>query len=75
MGNANIRPELNTLMYEVKFPDGEIRPYAANIIADNIWAQVDPKGQHYVVFESIIDHHVDSSVAVLKENMYFSVHG
>ena len=28
MGNANIRPELNTMMYEVEFPDGEIRPYA-----------------------------------------------
>ena len=36
MGNANIRPELNTLMYDVEFPDGEIRPYAANVIADNI---------------------------------------
>ena len=63
-------------MYEVEFPDGEIRPYAANVIADNIWAQVDPDGQRYVIFESIIDHHVDSSVAVTKENMYiFSTNG
>ena len=58
-------------MYEVEFPDGEIRPYAANVIADNIWAQVDPDGQRYVIFESIINHHIDSSVAVTKENMYF----
>ena len=62
-------------MYEVEFPDGEIRPYAANVIADNIWAQVDPEGQRYVIFESIIDHHVDNSVAVSKENMYISVNG
>ena len=40
IGNANVRPELNTLMYEVEFPDGEIRPYAANIIADNIWTRL-----------------------------------
>ena len=48
-------------------------PYAANVIADNIWAQVDPDGQRYVIFELIIDHHVDSSVAVTKKNMYLSV--
>ena len=24
--NANVRPELNTMMYEVEFPDGEVRP-------------------------------------------------
>ena len=36
MENANIRPELNTMMYEVESPDGEIQPYADNVIADNI---------------------------------------
>ena len=70
MGNANICSELNTLMYEVEFPDGEIRPYAAKVIADNIWAQTDPDGQPYVIFESMIDHHVDNSIAASKENMH-----
>ena len=37
IGNANVRPELNTMMYEVEFPDGEVRLYAANMIAKNIW--------------------------------------
>jgi hypothetical protein len=40
IGNANINPILNTIMYEVEFPDGEIKPYAANVIADNIYSQV-----------------------------------
>ena len=75
MGNANIRLELNILIYEVIFPDGEIRLYAANVIADNIWAQVNLDEQHYVIFNSIIDHHVDSSVAETKENMYRFVNG
>ena len=75
MSNTNIQPELNTLMYELEFPDGEIRPYAANVIADNIWVQVDPEGLRYVIFELIIDHHIDSSVAITKENMYLSVNG
>ena len=38
MNNANIKPELNKMMYEVEFPDGKIQPYAANVIVDNIWA-------------------------------------
>ena len=54
-------------MYEVVFLDGEIRPYAVNVIADNIWAQVDPDRQRYVIFELIIDHHVDNSIAMSKE--------
>ena len=50
------------MMYELEFPDGEIQPYAAIVIVDNIWAQVDPYGQRYVTFDSIINHHVDSIV-------------
>ena len=53
-------------MYEVDFLDGEVRPYAANIIANTIWSQVDIEGQRYAIFESIIDHHIDSTIAVLK---------
>ena len=64
--NANIWPQLNALMYEVEFPDGEMKPYAANVIAENIWSQVDPEGQRYVIFESMIGHHVNNSIAVSK---------
>ena len=75
MGNANVRPELNTFMYEVEFPDDEIRAYAVNVIADNIWAQVNSDGQCYVIFESIIDHHVDNSIVVTRENIHHFVNG
>ena len=75
IGNANVQPELNTMMYEVEFPDGEVRPYAANMIAKYIWSQVDTDGQRYIVFESIIDHHIDSTIAVSKANMYIRVNG
>ena len=70
MGNANICLQFNTLLYKVEFPDGEIRLYAVNIIADNIWSQVNPERQHYAIFKLIVDHHVDSSITVPKENMY-----
>ena len=66
MRKASVCPELNTLMYVVKLSDGEIRLYATDMIADNIWAQVYPDGKHYVTFESIIDHQVDNSLAVFN---------
>ena len=33
-GNYNNRPVLNTMFYDVQFPDGTIKPYSANIIAE-----------------------------------------
>ena len=32
---------LNTIMYDVEILDGAVKPYAANIITDNILNQVD----------------------------------
>ena len=41
MGKNSDNPILNTLMYDVELPDGTIRLYTANVIADNIYAQID----------------------------------
>ena len=75
MGNTNICLQFNTLMYEVEYLNGEIRSYAVNVIADNVWSQVNLEGQRYVIFESIIDHYTNSSIAVSKENMYHYLNG
>ena len=32
VGNYDDNPHLNTMLYDVEFPDGEIREYAANVI-------------------------------------------
>ena len=41
MGKHSDNTILNTLMYDVELPDGTIRLYTANVIADNIYAQID----------------------------------
>ena len=41
LGKHSSNPILNTLMYGVELPYGTIRPYAENVIANNIYAQVD----------------------------------
>jgi hypothetical protein len=38
-GTKNDNPILDTRVYQVKFPDGEIAEYAANVIAENMYAQ------------------------------------
>ena len=37
---------LNTALYDVQFPDGSVKPYSANIIAENILNSVDADGYH-----------------------------
>lgn len=41
---VNDNPILDSRMYEVEFPDGHKTSMAANVIAENLFAQVDPEG-------------------------------
>ena len=59
IGNYNELPVLNTMLYDVQFPDGSIKPYSANIIADNILMQADGYGLHHQLLERILDHSKD----------------
>ena len=48
-------------MYEVEYSDGQKASLAENSIEDNIFSQVDGKGNRHILFEDIIDHHNDGS--------------
>ena len=37
-------PLLNTMIYEVDFPNGDVKDYVAKIISENILTQVDSEG-------------------------------
>ena len=69
VGNFNENPILNTLVYEVQFPDGAIKPYAANIIAENILTQVDSSGRHAHSLEKILDMKKDHT-ALTKDDAF-----
>ena len=43
-GKYNDNPYLNSMKYDVEFPDGQTKEYAANTIAENIMAHVDQDG-------------------------------
>ena len=40
-GTYHDNPFLNTITYDVEFPDGQVKEYGANIIAENMLTQVD----------------------------------
>ena len=63
---------LNMLMYDIEFPNGDVRKYAANIIAVNVLAQVDPEVYHTNVHGVILDHKRDGT-AVPMSGKYFKM--
>ena len=46
----------STQSYDVEFPDGQVKEYAANIIAENMLTQVDSDGMSTTLMEAIVDH-------------------
>jgi len=69
IGTFDENPVLNSMLYDVQFPDGVVKQYAANIIAENILYQVDKSGHQWNILDSIIDVKSDES-AVTKDNAY-----
>ena len=55
-GTYHDNPFLNTITYDVEFPDGQVKEYGANIIAENMLTQVDLDGYSLSLMDSIIDH-------------------
>ena len=74
IGKANHNPILDTWSYQVQFPNGEVTPYAANLIAENMITQCDLDGNQFLLLESITDHQKDQS-AVLWEDRHVTVNG
>ena len=56
IGEYNVNPVLNSRVYDVMFPDGAIHQYSANVIAENLYNQVDEEGFRYTIMDEIVDH-------------------
>jgi hypothetical protein len=49
IGHSHSNPILETGLYEVEFDDGQAGTYAANVIAENIYVQIDDEGFAYTL--------------------------
>ena len=47
VGHYNANPILNTSVYNIESLNGTISEYTANVIAENLWNQVDNDGYNY----------------------------
>ena len=70
IGQHHKNPMLNTFMYDIEFPNGDVRKHATNMIAVNCLAQVDPEGYHTNVLEAILDQKRNGT-AVPMSGKYF----
>ena len=70
-GTWHDNPILNSCLYEVEFPDGSTNTYLANMITENLYAQVDQEGRSHAVLDEIIDHHSDGT-AMTKDDAFFT---
>ena len=69
LGEFDANPLLNSIIYDVEFPDGAIKQYAANVIAENMFSQIDEYGHNYLLLDHIIDYSKDGH-AVDKADKY-----
>ena len=63
-GTYHDNPFLNTITYDIESPDGQVKEYGANIIAENMLTQVNSDGYSLSLMDSIIDHQRDLSQAI-----------
>lgn len=58
---------LNSLVYDVEFPDGVVKQYAANIITENLLSQIDSSGHYSQALECIVQHERVGNVVDKKQ--------
>ena len=67
LGRAHTNPLFDTREYIVEFTDGTTQNYFANVIAENMYSQIDADGHQYQLLQEIVDHRSDGS-AVTRDN-------
>ena len=61
IGMANKNPLLDTRQYDVEFRDGRSESLSANLIAQNLYSQIDDEGARHILLDDIIDHRRNDS--------------
>jgi hypothetical protein len=75
VGKANDNPLLDSRKYEIEYADGNIEELTANIIAENLIAQVDEEGRRQMMLDEIIDHRVNEDAIPKSQGTYVNPYG
>lgn len=69
IGHKHQNPILDSHVYNVHFPDGNVEAVAYNLIAEHLYSQVDEEGNQYRLFLEIVDHRKNTH-AIDKTDQY-----
>jgi hypothetical protein len=61
---------LNSVIYDIEFPDSQTKEYAANTIAENMLTQVDCDEYSTTLMQGIIDFKKDEASAISKADKW-----
>ena len=61
---------INSMVYDVEIPDGTIKEYVANIIAENIILQTDNDGYMSLFMECIVGHRKNAAIVKNKRDRF-----
>jgi len=75
VGRGNPNPLLDTREYKCIREDGSVDYYTANLIADNIYSQVDPDGINVSIFRDICDHRKTEEALPMEQMFYTDRNG
>ena len=75
IGTASDNPLHDTRMYEVRYSNGETAELQANIIAENMFNQIDSEGYHYQLLCEIQDHSYDLSAIPVERGFITTTSG
>lgn len=75
IGTSHDNPILDTRMYEVEYRDGHRAALAANVIAENMFAQVDEEGRRHMMLDSIVDMRTNGDQVEQKDAFVTSSNG
>jgi len=75
IGVAYANPIFDTRLYQVQFPEGNVEEYSANVIAKNIYSQLDNEGHRYLLLDEIIDVKRDEEAIPSEERFIVSQNG
>jgi hypothetical protein len=72
---AHKNPILDSRQYDVVFEDGSTNTFTANVIAENMYPQVDDEGHHFTIVDEIIKHKSDGSAVKNDDRFVESPNG
>ena len=75
IGVANDNPILELRKYEVEYRNGYVAEMSSNVIAENLFAQVDQEGNGFVLIESIIDTRTDCTKTLQQDAFVITKRG